>query len=220
VADLQFETGLLQAWDYGDFTSRFGFENVIKIAFHRRLQFFVNLEPYVRFSDNDLASDAVGGATVGTQYVMSDGGTERPTLAISYAYAVFGGSAPDLDIGSAEQSVTLLGSGEAGPLHIDANLMFNRQTGAGVQPATQFGQTLSIAHDFGSWVVAGELWHFTQPLLDGRTAGNLYCVSYSLRPNIIFDLGFERGLTSTSTPWQVLAGVTYVLPQRLWRWGR
>jgi hypothetical protein len=216
VGYLQFESGLLQAWNFGEFTNRFSFVNVTKIAFHRRLQFFVGFEPFVRFSHDDPAREAAGGTTAGTQYVIFDVGIERPTFAVSYAYSVFGGSAPDLDIGSAQHSVTLLGSDEVGPLHIDANLMFNRQTGDGVQPSTQFGQTLSIAHDFGSWVIAAELWHFTQPMLDGRTVGNLYCVSYALRPHIIFDFGFNRGLTSTSTPWQLLAGVTYLLPHRLW----
>src|SRR6201982_2053097 len=59
VGYLQFETGLLQAWNFGDFTNRLSLVNVTKISFHRRLQFFAGFEPYVRFSHDDPPREAV-----------------------------------------------------------------------------------------------------------------------------------------------------------------
>jgi hypothetical protein len=31
------------------------------------------------------------------------------------------------------------------------------------------------------------------------------------------DGGFQRGLTNTSTHWEMFAGFTYVLPYRVWK---
>jgi hypothetical protein len=125
-------------------------------------------------------------------------GSERPTFSVGYSYSVFGGNAPDLDIESARHSFTVLGTDD-------------------IDPAMQYGQTLSVAHEFGRWVLAAEVWHFTQPILSGRSAGSLFCLSHAWRPNLLFDGGFNRGLTSTSTPWQAFAGFTYLLPHPLWR---
>jgi hypothetical protein len=40
--------------------------------------------------------------------------------------------------------------------------------------------------------------------------------TYSLKPNLVLDAGFQRGLTSTSTRWEIFAGFTYLLPRKLW----
>jgi hypothetical protein len=74
----------------------------------------------------------------------------------------------------------------------------------------QFGQTLSISHHVvGKLWLSGEIWHFTQPFLRGHAI-------YAARKTIVFDAGFNRGLTSTSTRWAAFAGFTYLLPHRLW----
>jgi hypothetical protein len=41
--------------------------------------------------------------------------------------------------------------------------------------------------------------------------------SYAARKTLVFDAGFNRWLTATSTQWEAFAGCTYLLPQRLWR---
>jgi len=84
----------------------------------------------------------------------------------------------------------------------------------------QFGQTLSVSHPLtNTLTISSELWHFTQPLHHGRAVGTLWAASYTARPNLVFDAGFDRGLTSTSTRWEAFAGFTYLLPHRLWRGG-
>ena len=80
----------------------------------------------------------------------------------------------------------------------------------------QFGQSLSISHPLkGKFTLSGEIWHFTQPFLRGNAVGNLWAVSYTARKTLVFDGGFNRGLTDTSTRWEVFAGFTYLLPHRL-----
>jgi hypothetical protein len=69
----------------------------------------------------------------------------------------------------------------------------------------------------GPFSLSGELWHFTQPFLHGRAVGNLWALGYTQRANLVWDAGFQRGLTGTSTHWEAFAGFTYLLPHRLWR---
>jgi hypothetical protein len=81
----------------------------------------------------------------------------------------------------------------------------------------QFGQTLSISHPLGHFTLAGEIWHFTQPLTRGNAAGNLWALSYPVRENLVVDAGLNHGLTSSFTQWQGFAGFTYLLPNHLWK---
>src|SRR2546427_6451774 len=81
----------------------------------------------------------------------------------------------------------------------------------------QFGQSLTISHPFlKNFILSGEIWHFTQPFLRSNAVGNLWAVSYTARKTLVFDLGFNHGLTGTSTHWEAFAGFTYLLPHRLW----
>jgi hypothetical protein len=82
----------------------------------------------------------------------------------------------------------------------------------------QFGQSLTVSHSFKKrFALSGEIWHFTQPFLRGNAVGNLWAVSYTARKNLVFDAGFDHGLTSTSTNWEAFVGFTYLLPHRLWK---
>ena len=91
------------------------------------------------------------------------GTKKRPTLAVSYFRRVFGGTAPDLDIGSNRQSALFLLSTDIAGFHVDTNAFFNEQI-QNARHRAQFGQTLSIAHPLrGKVGLGGELWHFTQP---------------------------------------------------------
>jgi hypothetical protein len=99
--------------------------------------------------------------------------------------------------------------------HYDANAMLNELKEGTVRRA-QFGQSLTISHPIkGKFTLSGELWHFTQPFLRGNAIGNLWAVSYAARKSLVFDAGFNRGLTRTSTRWEAFAGFTYLLPHRL-----
>ena len=100
--------------------------------------------------------------------------------------------------------------------HYDANAIFNEQTQETVH-RVQFGQTLSVSHRVvGKLSLSGEVWHFTQPFLRGHAVGNLWALSYAAQKTLVFDAGFNRGLTSTSTHWEAFVGFTYLLPHRLW----
>ena len=214
VGYLQFENGVLYAEDSQDFSGRFAINHVTKLTVHPRLEFLVESEPLVYSGLSRVREVNPGDVLAGFQVVLLPGHESRPTVALSYLQRVHGGAAPDIDIGTPEHGVLLLMSEDFHGFHFDINGMFNEETDKDVRRG-QFGHTVSISHSVKKFTIAGELWHFTQPLIRGNAVGNLWALSYQVRPNLVFDIGFNHGLTSTSTHWETFAGFTYVLPHRL-----
>lgn len=218
LAYVQFETGVLAATDFEDLVARVGFNEVAKITVQRRTQLFAQFEPYVRGRERgEPATKTAGGTGAGLQFVVIDGGERKPTLSASYSHSVTDGSAPDLDIGSAKESLLFLLSTNLSGFHFDTNAIFSQQTTDTGRSVLQTGETLSGSRAVGEITIAGEIWHFTQPVQHGHAAGLLWAASYPPRPNLVLDVGFEHGLTDSSTRWEFFAGFTYLLPHRLWR---
>lgn len=216
VGYLQFETGFLGAWHSPGISSQSSLNEVVKISVAPRLELLAGWEPFAHSTLGDLTSTGKGGVSLGVQGVLLRGEGARPTIAVSYFRSVYDGETRDLDIGSSKNSVLVLGSGDVKGFHYDTNFLFNEVIDT--TRRAQFGQTLSISHGIGGkFGLAGELWHFTQPFLHGNAVGNLWAVNYNARKNLVLDGGFDRGLTNTSTRWEVFAGFTYLLPHKL-RW--
>jgi hypothetical protein len=215
VGYLQFETGVLGAEHSPDLPNQVSFNEVIKFSLNRHFELLLQTQPYAHSDLGILRSNDTGDISVGLQAVLIPGKKKRPTVSVSYFRRVFGGTAPDLDIGSNRQSAIFLVSTDVAGFHIDTNALFNEQIEKARHRA-QFGQTLSIAHNLrGKFGLGGELWHFTQPFQNGHAAGFLFGPTYTPRPNLVFDIGFNRGLTSTSTRWEFFTGFTYLLPRKL-----
>lgn len=214
VGYLQFETGALSAGHSPEAARRYSVNEVIKLAVHPRLEFLLQGEPPVWSRDTGKTELHEGEAFLGGQAVLSKGEI-RPTVSISYFHRIHKGSAPEVDIGTFHQGGIFLISGNVKGFHFDANAFLNEMHEEGVRRG-QTGQSLSISHPVKNLVVSGEIWHFTQPFLHSRAMGNLWAVSYAARRNLVFDAGFDRGLTTTSTRWELFAGFTYLLPHRLW----
>lgn len=216
VGYLQFENGVLYAAGSPELSSQTSIGQVTKLSVNSRLQLEVLSQP-LAYSHTSAGTDSrPGGGAAGVQAVVLPGKGHRPTLAASYLRRTYNSGAADLDIGSFSQSALLLLSGDAAGFHVDMNGIVSEQTEGRIRRA-QFGQTLSVSHPVGNFTVAGELWHFTQPLTQGNAFGGLWAVSYPVRKNLVIDAGLDHGFTSTSTQWQGFAGFTYLLPHRLWK---
>lgn len=217
VGYLQFETGVLAARSSPEFSSRYGFNAVIKLSVAPRLEFFAATEPAVHFSADGTTANGMGEVFLGAQVVLVPGEGAKPTLSASYSHRAYDGGAPELDLGSPTNSFLILLSSDVKGFHYDANVIVNEMV-QGPAHRPQSGQTLSISHPIARrFTVSGEIWHFTQPFLNSHAVGNLWAVSYTPRKNLVFDAGFNKGLTGTSTRWEVSAGFSYLLPRRLWR---
>jgi hypothetical protein len=212
---LQFETGVLGAEHSPDLPNQISFNEVMKFSENERVELLLQTQPFAHSDLGPFHSNDPGDVSAGLQAVVLPGTKKRPTISASYFRRVFGGTAPDLDIGSNRQSALLLVSTDIAEFHIDTNAIFNEQ----IQDArhrAQFGQTLSIAHGLPhKFGVGGELWHFTQPFQNGHAAGFLFAPTYTPRPNLVFDACFNRGLTSTRTRWEVFMGFTFLLQKKL-----
>ena len=219
VGYLQFENGGLYAASSPEFGTRLGINQVTKFTVAPRLQLLVLSEPFVHaagVTGDALPGNRPGEVFAGLQGVVLAGEGSKPTVSLSYIRRLYESPAPEIDIGTFRQSALFLVSDDLGGFHFDINGIFTEQA-AGTVRRGQFGQTLSVSHPLGRFTIAGELWHFTQPLTNGNAAGNLWVLSYPIRKNLVVDAGFNHGLTSTSTHWEGFAGFTYVLPHRLWR---
>jgi hypothetical protein len=216
VGYLQFETGTLGATNSLEFSTRYEFNEVIKLAVTRRLEFIESSEPAVHYTTNGLSANGVAEVFVGAQAVLLPGEGAKPTLSASYTRRIYDGGAPDLDVGSPLNSSIFYASADVKGFHYDANAVFNEVLEGSVR-RLQFGQTLSVSHPLGKgFGMSGEIWRFSQPFLHGNAIGNLWAASYAARKNLVFDFGFEKGLTGTSTHWEAFGGLTYLLPHRLW----
>jgi len=187
----------------------------MKFSVSRRLELLLSAEPFVHYAAESKAANGSGEVFLGLQGVLYHGDGPRPTVAMSYFRRIYDGGVPEFDFGSPRNSAILLASADMKGFHYDANAMFNEVIEGTVHRA-QFGQSLTISHPLGkNFAVSGELWHFTQPFLKGNAVGNLWAVSYAARANLVFDVGFNHGLTDTSTQWEGFVGFTYLLPQKL-----
>ena len=215
VGYLQFETGVLGARDSPEFSSRFAPNETIKFSVAPRLEFLAAGEPIARYATAGKTANSVADIFLGAQAVLLPGENAKPTVAVSYFHRAYDGGAPELDFGSPINSFLVLASADVKGFHYDANAMLT-ELGQGAVRRAQFGQSLSISHPIkGKYTLSGELWHFTQPFLRGSAVGNLWAVSYAARKTLVFDGGFNHGLTSTSTHWEAFVGFTYLLPHRL-----
>jgi hypothetical protein len=214
---LQFETGVLGATHSPEFSSLIGLSEVVKLSVARRLELVAASGPFVHSTTGGVSANGTAEVFLGMQGVAYQGQGARPTVAASYFRRVYGGNTPDLDLGSPRNALMVLASADVKGFHYDTNAMLNEVIEGSTHRA-QFAQTLSISHSVGErFTIAGEIWHFTQPFLRGNAVGNLWAVSYTARPNLVFDGGFNHGLTSSSTRWEAFAGFTYLLPHKLWR---
>jgi hypothetical protein len=215
VGYFQFETGYLGAWRSPEFSSQTSFNEVVKFSLTRWIELIVEAGPFARSIVQNQTGNGAGGLALGLQGVVYQGEAARPTIALSYLRQVYGGDTPGLDIGSATNSFLFLASADLKGFHYDANLFFNDVVDNEIHHA-QFGQTLSVSHALTERLgLSGEIWHFTQPLLHGDAVANLWTLNYNLRRNFVIDGGFNHGLTSTSTRWEIFFGFTYLLPHKL-----
>lgn len=217
VGYLQFETGFVPADDSPEFSSRYSLSEVIKLAVARRLEFLAAAEPIAHFTARRTTANRVADIFAGAQAVLYHGEGAKPTLAVSYFHRAYDGGAPEFDYGSPTNSFLFLASADVRGFHYDANAFFTELEQGPVRRG-QFGQSLTISHPIlRRFTLSGEIWHFTQPFLRSNAVGNLWAVSYAARKTLVFDTGFNHGLTGTSTNWEAFVGFTYLLPHRLWK---
>lgn len=100
VGYLQFETGTLGATNSPEFSTRYEFNEVVKLAVSRRLEFIESSEPDIHYTVNNLSANGMAEVFLGSQVVLLPGEGAKPTISASYFRRVFDGGVPELDVGS------------------------------------------------------------------------------------------------------------------------
>jgi hypothetical protein len=211
---LQFETGLLYANQSPDVSHRSSLVHVVKVSVNRRLELLLQGEPLVNAPGRTDKAAHEGELFAGGQFLVIPPEFGL-TVSVSYFHRLHESSAPELDVGTFRQGGILLVSGDVAGFHFDANAFLNEQE-VSTGHANQVGQSLSVSHPMGRLTLSGELWRFSQPGSDSHAAGSLWGLSYPVRKNLVLDVGFNVGLTRTSTHFEAFGGFTYLLPRRLW----
>jgi len=83
VGYLQFETGVLGATDSPEFSTRYGGNEVIKLAVSRRLEFVESSEPLVHYTAEGITANGTAEVFLGAQVLLMPGEGAKPTLAVS-----------------------------------------------------------------------------------------------------------------------------------------
>ncbi len=122
---LQFETGFLGASDSPKFSSRYGFNEVMKLSVVPRLELLASAEPIARYAADGKTANSVADVFLGAQLVVIHGEGATPTVAVSYFHRIYDGGAPEVNFGSPTNSFLVLASADVKGFHYDANALFN-----------------------------------------------------------------------------------------------
>jgi hypothetical protein len=156
VGYLQFENGALFAQHSTEFSKRIGIGQVTKLSVLSRLELFLQSEPLAISRSKGQTSVHEGEVFAGVQTVLFAGEESRPTVSISYVRRVHTSIAPELDVGTFQQSASILLSEDLHGFRFDTNGIFAEQVQGAVRRA-QFGQTPSISHSLGKFTISGEV---------------------------------------------------------------
>ena len=216
VGYLQFETGILGAINSTEFDTRVSANETVKLTVVPRLQLILPFEAFVHSEFGGHKENHAGEVFAGVQGVLVAGKGKRPTISLSYSRRLYASPAREVDIGTFHQNGIVLISGDPWGFHVDGNAIISEQTQAKLG-RIQYGQTLSISRPLRKFTISSEIWHFSQPFVNSNAIGNPWAVAYTVRNNFVIDVGFNRGLTKTSTSWETFFGFTYLLPYRIWK---
>ena len=149
VGYVQFETGILAAWQSPDLVSQTSINEVIKYTASRWLELEVAAEPYAHSHAEGQPTNAPGDVDLGFQAVVHQGEGANPTVALSYFGRVYSGAAPDLDIASFSNSAFLLVSADVKGFHYDTNYIFNEVVDGSRAPRCLWADAFGLAFSFG-----------------------------------------------------------------------
>lgn len=114
-----------------------------------------------------------------------------------------------LGSGRADDTLVLLASKDLGPIHVDVNLLHGWIGLADGGRAGQTDGTVSASWPLaGAWGMGAEV--YTVGPLPGvaRDTAFLTYASYQVSSRVVFDAGFDRGLSVGAPRWNLFCGVT------------
>jgi Putative MetA-pathway of phenol degradation len=174
-------------------------------------------------SDDSGTHRSFGDNWLGTEIRFHRQTNRLPTMAISYAFKIPSASTEaGLGSGHVDHSLTFGASENIRHFTFDFNLtqfLIGRSTGG-----FDSNQQLALAFSRPIWrelQIVGEVYGQTE--LNQTTPGfasSLWALSYTVRPRLVIDSGYEVGLTSGGPQHHFFVGATYAITNLYQRWRR
>lgn len=209
----ELEWGLQRSAFRDDGTS-FGTPTLLKFGLAKDLELRLASPGFLRLAPaGDPAASGLGDLNLGLQWCYLHDGLFGMDQAIQVAHTFPTASpAQGLGNGAPIDIVTLSFSRDAGPYHIDVNLL---ESWIGLTPdlgggrATQTAGTVSITRNLtDAWSITGELYAIQATPVNERIVSNLWALGYKVSKRLVLDAGVDVGLTQGAPRYTVFAGLT------------
>jgi hypothetical protein len=186
---------------------------LIKLTVFERLQLQVDSNGPT-FSDQVIPARYVDDLVLGLKVHLLDQERIAPSISISGALSIPLGAAPGY-VRTFDALVTLYVTKDVGPVHADLNLGIDWWRLSDVLPQGWAALALSTNLPRGFGVML-EGYYFSDALpIAPRDAGLLGALSYSPVPWLVFDIGADVGLVTSTRAVSAFIGFT-IAPVRLW----
>jgi hypothetical protein len=211
VAEL--EWGLQRSTLRDDSTS-FGTPTLLKFGLVKDFELRLGSPGFLRLAPaGDVATSGLGDLSLGVQWCYLHDGLFGTDQAVQVAHTFPTASASQgLGNGAPIDILTLIFSKDAGPFHIDVNLL---ESWIGLTPdlgggrAKQTAGTVSITRNLSEqWSVTGELYAIQATPVNDHIVSNLWCVAYKVSKRLVLDAGVDVGLSHGAPRYTVFTGLT------------
>lgn len=211
VAELEWG---LQRSTFRDDSTSFATPTLLKLGLIKDLELRLAAPLYLRLAPTDApAVSGMGDFNLAVQWCYLHDGLFGMDQAVQVAHTFpTAPSANGLGNGRPIDTLTMIFSKDAGPYHIDVNLLeswIGLSPDAGGGRASQTAGTVSITRSLSDqWSVTGELYGLQATPLNDRILSNLWCVAYNVSKRLVVDGGVDIGLTHAAPRYTVFAGLT------------
>jgi len=211
VAELEWGLQRSRLRDEG---TTFGTPTLLKFGLIKDLEFRIASPGFLRLAPaGDAAVSGLGDLNLGVQWCYLHDGLFGMDQAIQYAHTFpTASSSQGLGNGAPIDILTLIFSKDAGPFHIDVNLLeswIGLTPDAGGGRVRQAAGTVSITRNLSDqWSLTGELYALQATPLNDRIVSNLWCVAYKVSKRLVVDGGVDIGLTNGAPRYTVFTGLT------------
>jgi hypothetical protein len=209
----ELEWGLQRSTLRDDSTS-FGTPTLLKFGLLKDLELRLGTPGFLRLAPvGDASTSGPGDLSLGMQWCyLHDGlfGTDQ-ALQVTHTFATAAAS-KGLGNGAPIDALTLIFSKDAGPFHIDVNLLeswIGLSPDAGGGRAAQAAGTVSITRNLSDqWSLTGELYALQATPVNDHIVSNLWCVAYKVSKRLVLDAGVDVGLSHGAPRYTVFTGLT------------
>ncbi|WLT30546.1 hypothetical protein [Geothrix sp. PMB-07] len=192
----------------------FGTPTLLKLGLSKDLELRIASPGYLRLAPAGEATvSGLGDLNLAVQWCYLHDGLFGMDQAIQVAHTFpTAPSAQGLGNGAPIDALTLLFSRDAGPYHVDVNLLeswIGQGADAGGGRVRQAAGTVSITRNLSDvWSLTGELYAIQGTAVNERIVSNLWCVAYKVSKRLVLDGGIDVGLTQGAPRYTLFAGLT------------